>query len=210
MTAAGLSLRAAARRVGCTHKAIRDAVRVGRIAQAPDGSVAPAAVDAWHAGRRAKRGGATRVSGRAAVSNREPAPPTPAGAEAVATAAIAPTTPPPGGMPIDPAALAGMLTSMGMFANRASAELARDSYVARIRQLEYEERAGKLLDADMVRTAIAKATSTVRTRLLAIPSERAVAIHRCKSPAEVQDLLRDAITRALESLSDGFAAEVSP
>ncbi len=59
---AGLSLRAAARMVGCSPKAIRDAVAAGRIPLLPDGSVSQAAVDGWNAGRRAPRGGAHRTA----------------------------------------------------------------------------------------------------------------------------------------------------
>ena len=43
--------------------------------------------------------------------------------------------------------------------------------------------------------------ATVRTVLLAIPAERAPQIFRCKSVEEVQDMLRDFITRALEGLT---------
>ena len=56
----GLSFRAAALRVGCTHRAISKAVEAGRIALLPDGTVAAAAVDDWHKHRRTPRGGAHR------------------------------------------------------------------------------------------------------------------------------------------------------
>jgi hypothetical protein len=62
----GLTFRAAARRVGCTHRAISEAIKHGRIKLQADGTVSPADVDAWHASRRARRGGARRnVSKRA-------------------------------------------------------------------------------------------------------------------------------------------------
>jgi len=71
---AGLSFRAAALRIGCTHRAISVAVRGGRIPLLADGSVLPADVDAWHASRRARRGGANRKVSGAAPKPRQPAP----------------------------------------------------------------------------------------------------------------------------------------
>jgi hypothetical protein len=194
----GLSFRAAARRVGCTHRAISVAVRSGRIALQADGTILPDAVDAWHASRRARRGGSRRadtarevaataaVAGQAATPGRaEPLPP-------ISMAPILPTLP--------ASVLAG-----GIFADRATAELARDSFMARLRQLEYEERSGRLLDADRVREAITAACARVRTRLLAIPAERAVAVARLRTAPEVQNALQAAVTEALEELAISFA-----
>ena len=55
-----LSFRAAAARVGCTHRAIGQAARAGRIPLQADGTVRAADVDTWHSGRRTRRGGANR------------------------------------------------------------------------------------------------------------------------------------------------------
>ena len=203
----GLSFRAAARHAGVTHKAIAGAVKAGRIPLLADGTVSPESVDQWSAGRRARRGGATRrypgKSPRELPATTTQAPPTPKGQIVSQSAsAAAPRKPPLDG--INPDALASVLAGTGMFHDRASAELARDSYAARLRQLEYEEKAGKLLPTDRVVAAIAKATTSCKSRLLAIPAERAPMMHRCKSPAELEDALRDAITEALQDLSISF------
>jgi hypothetical protein len=70
----GLTFRAAARRVGCTHRAISEAIKHGRIKLQADGTVSPADVDAWHANRRARRGGARRNVSKRAATNVEKAP----------------------------------------------------------------------------------------------------------------------------------------
>jgi hypothetical protein len=41
----------------------------------------------------------------------------------------------------------------------------------------------------------------VRTRLLSIPAEHAPRIHRMKTVTEVQDILQELITEALEELT---------
>ena len=71
--ALGLSFRAAALRVGCTHRAISKAVEAGRIALLPDGTVSAVAVDAWHKHRRTPRGGAHRAVSASKVTTRIPA-----------------------------------------------------------------------------------------------------------------------------------------
>ena len=199
---ASLSFRAAAQRIGCTHKAIGDAVEAGRIPLLPDGKVSAEAVDAWNAGRRAKRGGARRKQIGAPDSNRRKVS-TPKGG---AAAAGGPPAPAPAA--INLAAFAQTLAAGGMFADRASAELARDSYMARLRQLEFEERSGKLIEVDKVKAEIARACSAIRTRLLAIPSEKAPEIARLKSATLVQAALQDAIQRALEGLAVHFGGKV--
>ena len=68
----GLSYRAAALRVGCTHRAISKAVEGGRIALLPDGTVAAAAVDEWNKHRRTPRGGRHREASARKVTTRIP------------------------------------------------------------------------------------------------------------------------------------------
>jgi hypothetical protein len=187
---AGLTFRAAAKRAGCTHRTISLAVQGGRIPLLAGNAVSPEAVDKWSKSRRTKRGGVTRKQADTKGTK----------VSMAAVSGFAPSTPAPTVQAVDLAALAATLAAGGMFADRASAELARDSYMARLRQLEFEERRGNLLDVGKITTAIAGCCSMIRSKLLAIPSEKAPAIARLKSAAEVQAALNDAITEALADL----------
>ena len=55
--------------------------------------------------------------------------------------------------------------------------------------------------ADAVLEEVGAEYAKVRTRLLAIPSEQAPRIHRLKTVTEVQCVLLDIITEALEELT---------
>ena len=57
-----------------------------------------------------------------------------------------------------------------------------------------------VLTAD-VAASIGQCCATVRDRLLALPSEAAPAIHRCRTAAEVQGMLYAAVHEALTELS---------
>ena len=176
-----LDLTAAAARVGIRKPSILEAVARGRLKRRDDNLFDVAAVDAFIASRGTVRGGARRP--RSAV---------------IPAAAGEPATPKLATLPAK--VLAG-----GIFADRAAAELARDSYMARLRQLEYEEKAGRLVEVAKVKAAIASACAQVRTRLLALPSEKAPLLARLRSAGEVQAALQDAIHEALEELSVSFA-----
>jgi hypothetical protein len=52
-----------------------------------------------------------------------------------------------------------------------------------------------------VASLVGQEYAVVRTKLLAIPSEQAPRVHRCRTVAEVQDTLREIITRILEELT---------
>jgi len=69
---------------------------------------------------------------------------------------------------------------------------------------EYDQKSGAVVLVADVAAAVGKEYSQVRTRLLAIPAEQAPRIHRLKTVTEVQDVLQELITEALEELvSDG-------
>jgi len=80
----------------------------------------------------------------------------------------------------------------------------KENYLARHQQLSYDLKAGTVVLIDEVSKAIGKEYAGVRKKLLAIPAERAPAVHRLKTVAEVEDFLRSVIVEALEELvSDG-------
>ena len=104
---------------------------------------------------------------------------------------------------IDDEALAAEASNVigDLFGTRAQAELARDSYMAHIRRLQYDREIGKVVEVDRVAAVVGDALARVRTRLLAIPAERSPQLHRLKSVTELQAALLQAINEALNELA---------
>lgn len=90
----------------------------------------------------------------------------------------------------------------GVFSTRAEAERYRDSYIAQLRRIEFEERDGQVVDASEVAAAVGREYAAVRTRLLALPAETAPQLHRCRTVNELQDLLYSLIVESLEALTE--------
>jgi hypothetical protein len=81
------------------------------------------------------------------------------------------------------------------------AKLLKETYLAKLAQLEYDTKSGRVVEAAEVAARVGAEYAEVRTKLLAIPAEQAPRINRCRNAAEVQDTLREIITRVLEALS---------
>ncbi|GJH14981.1 hypothetical protein CBA19CS22_00585 [Caballeronia novacaledonica] len=77
----------------------------------------------------------------------------------------------------------------------------KENYLGLKAQLEYDRDSGLVIDVAEVAKAVGTEYAKVRTRLLAIPAEQAPRLHRCKTPAELQDMLQEVITEALEELT---------
>lgn len=77
----------------------------------------------------------------------------------------------------------------------------KENYLALLNQLEYDQKSGLVVMVDDVAALVGAEYAKVRTRLLAIPAERAPQIHRCRTVTEVQDALQQVITEALEDLT---------
>lgn len=75
------------------------------------------------------------------------------------------------------------------------------NYKALQRKLEYDQKSGRVVDADLIAKAVGAKFATVRTKLLAIPAEQAPTLARCKTPRELRDRLEKLIFRALEELT---------
>jgi geranylgeranyl pyrophosphate synthase len=190
LSVTGLTDRAAAKLAGCSHVAIAKAKKRGRLLTLFDGSIDPDALQKWQRERRAPRGGNVSGNQRTVTTSKTVA------TDPVKLAVIAKER---SGDPLCEEAIS-LLTDEGVFANRADAERHRDSYVARLRQLEYEEKAGKLLPADAVREAISVCCNKVKTRLLAMPSEIAPAVYQCGSAAKAHGLIAQYVDEALAEL----------
>ncbi|RBL87939.1 hypothetical protein DDE05_00530 [Streptomyces cavourensis] len=77
----------------------------------------------------------------------------------------------------------------------------KENYLALLNQLEYDQKSGLVVMVSEVAALVGADYAKVRTRLLAIPAERAPQIHRCRTVTEVQDALQELITAALEDLT---------
>lgn len=180
MPGPGISIREFARRAGCSHTLVQNALKTGHLKARADGTLDPALVSSgWRAANR-----------RAA-----PAPAT-AGPDAVATA--------PGEAPAE--AVERILAAAGVRWSQAEAERVKENYLALLRQLEYDTKAGAVVPIESVAGKVGAEYARVRTRLLAIPAEQAPRLHRCKTIPELQDALMEVIVEALQELTaDGDA-----
>lgn len=192
---ARLSVREFAKRAGCDEKQVRRAVEKGLVCKGDDGLLDAAQVDGqW---RKPNRRGVQRLSAPdvrtiadvrtpADKSRRAPDVRTGETAEQAAERIVA---------------QAGELLSL------PDALKLKENYLARHQQLSYDLKSGAVVLAASVSTAVGAEYARVRTRLLAIPAERAPAVHRLKTVVEVEDLLRGVIVEALQELTlDGEPA----
>ncbi|GBQ33784.1 hypothetical protein GOB83_11555 [Acetobacter fabarum] len=89
----------------------------------------------------------------------------------------------------------------GSLLDMKSALLLEQNAKARIKQLDFDERSGSVVEIAVVTARVGKEYAAVRRKLLALPAEHAPSVHRCKTVADVQERLRVLITRALEELT---------
>lgn len=169
--AAMIAIREFARREGCSHTAVQNAIRDGYLTALPNGKLDPALV-----------GTGWRKQPRKPPSDED------ATVDAAATEAAA-----------------RMLARIGAPHSAAEAERIKENYLAFLRQLEYDQKSAAVVYRVDAAAAAGAKFAKVRTKLMAIPAEWAARIHRCKSPAEVQDVLMTAVVHALEELSGGDA-----
>lgn len=173
--AEGITKSEFARRDGCSPVLVGKAVRRGHLPLLPDGKIDAALVGTgWRQGNR--------------HTDARP-PPSP---EEVARSR---------GVDMGTIQAAQKLMEEGGVLSIPDAERMKENYLARLRQLEYEQKAGALVPADMVTKLVGAEYAKVRTRLMAIPSERSPALHRCATILELQDALMGAIVEALQELS---------
>ncbi len=185
----GLSNREAGKIAGVSHVAIAKAKESRRLPTLDDGSISPDALAKWASERRTPRGGNHRdvtAPARKPVTAPITLPPTTDGAAASNAEKVL-----------------ALLNADGVFANRADAERYRDSYVALLRQVEYDQKVASVASVEDTARIVGEQLARIRTRFLALPAEQAPAVHRCRTPAEVQDLLMAIVVEILEELSGG-------
>ena len=175
----GLSIRAYARHRGVSHTAVAKALNAGRISKNADGTIDPATADAqWDRN--------TLPSQSLNTGAAKPAPKVETSPVSTRDAPAPPET--RSGAP-----------------DYQTSRAIREAYTASLAKLDYEERTGKLLNADEVKVKHFNLARMLRDRLLQIPRKVApdVVALVVASPdvRGVTDILEAAIRETLEELS---------
>lgn len=88
-----------------------------------------------------------------------------------------------------------------IFASRAEADLHRASYDARMREVEYDLRIGKVVLVEEIARILGQELAVVRPALLAIAVNVSPRLARLTDPAEIEAVLTKAIHEALAALT---------
>lgn len=93
------------------------------------------------------------------------------------------------------------------FNSKADAEKVKETYLALLRKLEFDEKSGEVVRIASVVKRVGEEYSRVRSRLMSIPADVAPTIAAMRTAEEVRDCLEREITEALMELSsdDGRA-----
>lgn len=179
----GLSIRAYAQHRGVSHTAVAKAIKAGRISVEPDGKIDPVKADAqWARNTLPSQNLNTGASKPAAK---------------VATTAVS--------TPVSTREVQVPLETRAAAPDYQTSRAIREAYAARLAKLEFEERTGKLLNADEVKVKHFNLARLLRDRIQQIPRKLApqivAAVVAQPDQRVVEDLLMDAIREALEELS---------
>ena len=191
----GLTIRGYARHRGVSHTAVRKAMATGRIKASPDGSIDPKVADRqWTEGTDLSkpRNSVTGVP----LKRRAPgAPSDPLGTSGLEEG-LAPL-PPEGGAP-------------RLVSSYAASRAAREAYLARLAKLEFEQRSGKLVDADEVRAQIFGLGRRLRDAFLGLPDRVAPLLVGQPDQAVVHRLLTEEVMTCLAELSGAPSSPSEP
>ncbi|WP_052131840.1 hypothetical protein [Caballeronia zhejiangensis] len=191
---APITIREFAKREGCDEKQVRRAITSGKLKLDKENRLDPALV---HSGWRkpiASSKGVRALPEKTKVS-----------AKSVRTSQSVRTV--EGVTETDTPAqtAAKVIAALGAENDLGEAIRIKENYNALLKQLEYDKESGLVVMVSDVAKLVGEEYAKVRTRLLAIPSNFAPQIHRCKTVSEVNDLMERAIVEALEELTQGGA-----
>lgn len=88
------------------------------------------------------------------------------------------------------------------FLSLVEAQRLKENYLMRLRRLELETASKKLVPGDQVGRTWTQFVANTRAHLLAMPTKLGARVLLCKTPAEVEELLRLEIHEALQELSE--------
>ena len=179
----GLSIGAYAQHRGVSHTAVAKAIKAGRISKEPDGTIDPAKADTqWERNTLPSQsldGGPSKLT------------------QKVATPAVS--------TPVSSREAQASLETRAAAPDYQTSRAIREAYAARLAKLEFEERTGKLLNADEVKVKHFNLARLLRDRIQQIPRKVApqivAAVVAQPDQRLVEDLLMEAIREALEELS---------
>ena len=176
----GLSIRAYARQKGVSDTAVHKAIKSGRIPVEADGTIDPSKANAaWE-------------RNTSPAQQRKPVP--------VKPAPDKPSPPPVRQATQRPAEPEAGSSTAGV-PNYQMSRAVRETYNAKLTRLDYEERTGKLLNADDVAKEAFAIAHRVRDRLLNIPSRMASVLASETDSKAIELLLSQELRIALEELS---------
>src|SRR5262249_34600236 len=155
---AGLTIRGYARHRGVSHTAVRKALATGRITQDAEGGIDPALADRQWSQSTDLSKPLNSVTGVPKKRRAPGAPSDPLGSRGSEDDAL--SDPVESGAP-------------RLVSSYAASRAAREAYLARLAKLEFEQRSGKLVDADEVRAQIFALGRRLRDALLGIPDRLA-------------------------------------
>jgi len=182
----GLSIRGYARHRGVSHTAVRKALASGRITASDDGTIDAALADEEWATSTNLSKPRNSVIGVLKAPRRELVSPRPVGG---------PVDEAPSSLPAGSGG-AGRLAS-----SYADSRAARESYLARLAKLEFEERSGKLVDADDVRAQVFALGRRMRDAMVTLPDRLAPVLVGQSDQAVIHKLLTEEILSVLSELS---------
>jgi hypothetical protein len=167
----GISIREFARREACSDTLVRKALKAGKIAALPDGSLDPTLVGTgWRLGNR-------RDANSANGTVRKPDETPEEAAERIVLAE--------GHAPY----------------SLAEAERIKENFLAKLKELEFDLKSGEVVRVADVMKVVATQYAIVRNRMLSIPAEVAPRAAMLTSPQEVQAFVQAEIVEALEALA---------
>lgn len=167
-------IRAYAKRRGVTPAAVRKAIKTGRIS-IMNGKIDPEIADSQWRSNTDETKPRNSVSGNPGGLSRTATPPAPASAA-------------PG----------QALPRTGSY---AAARAARETFEARLKELDLKVRTGKLISVDEVRIVAFNASRKARDLLLAIPDRVSAVVAGLTDASEVHRVLSEEIRRVCEELS---------
>ena len=194
--AAGLSIRAYGRHRGVSHSAVRKALATGRIVAGEDGTIDPALADSQWATSTNLSKPRNSVIGTP-KKRRVPGAPSDPLSTLGCGAGEALNGPPTG-------------DAARLVASYAASRAAREAYLARLTKLEFEERSGKLVDADQVRAHVYGLGRRLRDAFLGLPDRVAPLLVGQSDQATVHRLLTQEIMTCLAELSAAPPLQAGP
>jgi hypothetical protein len=183
---AGLTIRGYAKHRGVSHTAVRKAADTGRITVASDGTIDPAVADQEWAASTDLSKPRNSVTGVPMKRKAPGAPSDPFGSPGLEDGVA--SSPADGG-------------ATRLASSYAASRAAREAYSARLTKLEFEQRSGKLVDADEVRAQIFALGRRLRDTLLCLPDRLAPVLAGETDAAVIHRLLTEELERGLAALS---------